>query len=58
MSLLEKLVQNDAKNRYHLYLEKSSEPEIISEDVWWIRANQGHSMKVLESTTQNLMADD
>ena len=34
---LQQIVKDDAKGRYSLALE---------EDVWWIRANQGHSMKV------------
>ena len=33
---LQQIVKDDAKGRYSLTLEG---------DVWWIRANQGHSMK-------------
>ena len=43
MAKLERLVQSDAKNRYNLLFETPSDS---SEGVWWIRANQGHSLKV------------
>lgn len=50
---LQSLVQNDSKMRYHLLLELPSEGDSISaatneregRGVWWIRANQGHSLK-------------
>ena len=42
---LQNMVQKDAKTRFSLIQEpdpKTGSPEPI----WWIRANQGHSMKV------------
>lgn len=46
---LEKMVQEDAKMRYHLLFEPQvniSESNARSNpDCWWIRANQGHSLK-------------
>jgi len=56
--MLEKVVRNDKKNRYKMIQE-------ISENgpVWWIRANQGHSMEdvninmeVIKSPSQIIMA--
>ena len=41
---LGKLVQDDAKQRYNLISEPSTDES--AEDVWWIRANQGHSLQV------------
>ncbi|KAJ7493183.1 KptA family-domain-containing protein [Mycena galericulata] len=38
--LLEQIVRADKKNRYHLTYEPSSG----TNNSWWIRANQGHSM--------------
>ncbi len=42
---LQRLVENDAKNRYML---RNAPDEVTptAGDIWWIRANQGHSMKV------------
>ncbi|KZT09829.1 uncharacterized protein LAESUDRAFT_721983 [Laetiporus sulphureus 93-53] len=42
--MLQEIVKNDNKNRYNLL----SEPDRSSdspEGIWWIRANQGHSIK-------------
>ncbi|KAI0640747.1 KptA family-domain-containing protein [Trametes meyenii] len=39
---LQEIVEDDAKGRYSLILE--ADPKTSSES-WWIRANQGHSMK-------------
>lgn len=44
---LERIVQEDAKMRYHLLLEPDQTG--TSSDIWWIRANQGHTMKVVLS---------
>ena len=43
---LQRLVANDAKTRYTMVQEP--DPGSLDNDVpvWWIRANQGHSMKV------------
>ncbi|EJF64054.1 hypothetical protein DICSQDRAFT_125141 [Dichomitus squalens LYAD-421 SS1] len=41
---LQEIVKNDAKSRYSLVLE--ADPN-SSEEAWWIRANQGHSMKTV-----------
>ncbi|OSD04883.1 hypothetical protein PYCCODRAFT_1443678 [Trametes coccinea BRFM310] len=39
---LQDIVRNDAKSRYSLVLE--ADPQ-TGEESWWIRANQGHSLK-------------
>ena len=39
-------MKHDMKMRYHLLFEPQSEGSSVSEDIWWIRANQGHSLKV------------
>ena len=46
--MLERIVQEDAKMRYHLLLEPDQTG--TSSDIWWIRANQGHTMKVFYFT--------
>ncbi|KAI0947015.1 hypothetical protein AcV7_009567 [Taiwanofungus camphoratus] len=43
-SMLEQIVSKDNKSRYHMLFEPdktSNSPE----EIWWIRANQGHSLK-------------
>ena len=40
---LQEIVKNDQKGRYSLILEADVKS---GDEVWWIRANQGHSMKV------------
>ena len=42
---LQDIVKRDQKSRYHLLFEPQTS-ESAGTDVWWIRANQGHSMKV------------
>jgi 2'-phosphotransferase len=42
---LQEIVKADSKQRYTLLCEPDSTPG-SSEMVWWIRANQGHSIKV------------
>ncbi|KAI0339418.1 hypothetical protein BDW22DRAFT_1456092 [Trametopsis cervina] len=46
---LERLVKDDKKNRYNLVYE----PDVdnIHSPVWWIRANQGHTMKTISVVT-------
>ncbi|TFY64646.1 hypothetical protein EVJ58_g2484 [Rhodofomes roseus] len=41
---LKNIVQNDSKSRYDLKCERDESLEPPKE-IWWIRANQGHSMK-------------
>ncbi|KAF8836951.1 hypothetical protein BDN67DRAFT_910139 [Paxillus ammoniavirescens] len=41
---IQDIVKRDQKSRYHLLLEPQT-PEASGTDVWWIRANQGHSVK-------------
>lgn len=46
-ALLEQLVAKDNKNRYRLLSETNqAQDEASPQVVWWIRANQGHSLKV------------
>ncbi|KAG9309892.1 KptA family-domain-containing protein, partial [Chiua virens] len=44
---LQQIVKRDQKSRYHLLFEPQTS-ESSGTDVWWIRANQGHSMKNVE----------
>jgi 2'-phosphotransferase len=43
-SQLQDIVRLDQKQRFHLLLEPRSSDS--PSDIWWIRANQGHSLKV------------
>lgn len=43
--IVEKLVNRDRKNRYTMKFEPDESVHGTPE-VWWIRANQGHSLKV------------
>lgn len=50
---LQEIVNRDQKNRYHLLFEPCSTPSTnSSNDVWWIRANQGHSIKDIKLDLQ------
>lgn len=51
---LEGMVQHDAKSRYHLLFEPGGVGS--EENVWWIRANQGHTIKVIISSSLNCLA--
>ena len=42
---LQQIVENDAKGRYMLR-QGPDEAAPTAGDIWWIRANQGHSLKV------------
>jgi len=44
---LQRIVENDSKKRYML-LESPDEAAPTAGDVWWIRANQGHSLKEIQ----------
>ncbi|KAH8110993.1 KptA family-domain-containing protein [Phellopilus nigrolimitatus] len=46
---LERLVQTDSKERYHLLFESQE-----TGDPWWIRANQGHSIKDVDLQFQEI----
>ncbi|KAF9244131.1 KptA family-domain-containing protein [Melanogaster broomeanus] len=48
---LQDIVTRDQKSRYHLLMEPQTS-ESIGTDVWWIRANQGHSMKDIKLELQ------
>jgi len=49
---LEKLVKDNEKQRFQLFFEPtapgpaSASPDISAGGIWWIRANQGHTLKV------------
>jgi len=47
LAALQRIVENDAKKRYML-LEGPDETAPMAGDVWWIRANQGHSLQEVE----------
>ncbi len=42
--MLQKIVDADVKQRYELISEAASDP--TTEEIWLIKANQGHSLKV------------
>jgi len=42
---LQDIVNKDQKGRFHLMFEPQLPASSHVPDVWWIRANQGHSMK-------------
>ncbi|KAH9175960.1 KptA family-domain-containing protein [Lactarius sanguifluus] len=44
LATLQRLVENDSKSRYMLH-EGPDEAAPTAGDIWWIRANQGHSLK-------------
>ncbi|EGN95113.1 hypothetical protein SERLA73DRAFT_143184 [Serpula lacrymans var. lacrymans S7.3] len=46
--MLEDIVRQDRKQRYNLLCEAGSLEASSGSDVWWIRANQGHSIKTIE----------
>ncbi|KAF8260689.1 KptA family-domain-containing protein [Lactarius quietus] len=47
LATLQRLVDNDSKNRYMLR-QGPDEAAPTAGDIWWIRANQGHSLKAIE----------
>lgn len=49
---LQEIVNRDQKNRYHLLFEPCPSPGPNTSDVWWIRANQGHSIKDIKLDLQ------
>ncbi|KAF8552874.1 hypothetical protein OG21DRAFT_1415320 [Imleria badia] len=52
---LQDIVKRDQKSRYHLLFEPQTS-ESAGTDVWWIRANQGHSMKNIEPELQPILS--
>lgn len=44
LAALQRMVEGDSKQRYTL-IQGPDETTPMAGDVWWIRANQGHSMK-------------
>ncbi|KAF9499556.1 hypothetical protein BDN71DRAFT_1441687 [Pleurotus eryngii] len=48
LEMLKDLVDKDAKSRYHLMSD--------DDQVWWIRANQGHSIKEVKLDLQPVLA--
>jgi 2'-phosphotransferase len=47
LEALKEIVENDSKNRFDLKFEEAA-PEESGVGSWWIKANQGHSIKVLQ----------
>ncbi|KAI0305988.1 KptA family-domain-containing protein [Multifurca ochricompacta] len=45
LTALQRIVKNDTKNRFML-LKGPDETAQMAGEIWWIRANQGHSLKV------------
>ena len=45
LATLQRIVESDSKKRYML-LESPDEAAPTAGEIWWIRANQGHSLKV------------
>jgi len=52
---LQDIVKRDQKSRYHLLFEPQTSGS-TGADVWWIRANQGHSMKNVEVDLQPILS--
>ncbi|KAJ7623757.1 KptA family-domain-containing protein [Roridomyces roridus] len=52
--LIEKIVEQDKKGRYHLFYAPS--PGTV--DSWWIRANQGHSIQNIELDLKRIFSAD
>jgi len=52
---LQDIVKRDQKSRYHLLFEPQTSGS-AGADVWWIRANQGHSMKTIELDLQPVIS--
>ncbi|KAG8215074.1 KptA family-domain-containing protein, partial [Butyriboletus roseoflavus] len=52
---LQDIVKRDQKSRYHLLFEPQTSGS-AGVDVWWIRANQGHSMKNIELDLQPIIS--
>ncbi|KIK62005.1 hypothetical protein GYMLUDRAFT_42438 [Collybiopsis luxurians FD-317 M1] len=57
---LQDIVQKDSKQRYSLVRESESEEGIDEEDPheWWIKANQGHSIKNVQLTLKPILTID
>ncbi|EEB95184.1 hypothetical protein MPER_05888, partial [Moniliophthora perniciosa FA553] len=51
--MLKGIVAADAKQRYGLISEKKNE---AGEDEWWIKANQGHSIKAVKLELKPILA--
>ncbi|KAI9440453.1 KptA family-domain-containing protein [Lactarius indigo] len=47
LATLQRLVENDSKSRYMLH-KGPDEAAPTAGDIWWIRANQGHSLKAIK----------
>lgn len=47
LATLQRLVESDSKSRYMLH-EGPDEAAPTAGDIWWIRANQGHSLKAIK----------
>jgi len=63
--LLEKLVKENDKQRYQLMFEPSTPAEqgdttiqTTSDGTWWIRANQGHTLRVEELELREIKSPD
>ena len=46
LAALQRIVENDSKNRYKL-LQGPDETSPMAGEIWWMRANQGHSLEVM-----------
>ncbi|KAF8912386.1 KptA family-domain-containing protein [Mucidula mucida] len=51
--MLQKIVDADVKQRYELISEAASDP--TTEEIWLIKANQGHSLKTVQLTLKPIL---
>jgi len=47
LAALQRIVENDSKSRYKLF-QGPDETSPVAGEIWWIRANQGHSLKTIK----------
>jgi len=53
LDTLQEIVKTDSKQRYALILEEGAEPESAT---WWIKANQGHTIKSVVLDLQPILS--
>jgi len=55
LATLQRIVESDSKKRYML-LESPDEVAPTAGEIWWIRANQGHSLKEVKLDLKPIMS--
>jgi 2'-phosphotransferase len=54
--VLQEIIKKDAKKRYDLLFEATSDATGAETGVWWVRANQGHSIKTVQLELQPVLS--